>query len=83
MVTVHRQHGFRFMIFSDDHEPAHVHVMGDGGMKVTICGAGGLPEMVYAIGVKAKDRRRVMDTVVERQEEFLARWAEIQRSRTR
>jgi len=77
VVTIHRQFGFRFAILTDDHEPPHVHVQGDGEMKVVIRGAGGLPEMTYTIGFKAKDRRRIMDVVLERQEEFLARWDEI------
>jgi histidinol phosphatase-like PHP family hydrolase len=78
MVTVHRQHGLRFAIYTDDHEPAHVHVLGDGEMKVVICGAAGLPEMVYKTGFKASDRRRAMEVVRERQDEFLVRWDEIQ-----
>lgn len=78
MVTVHRQHGLRFAIYTDDHEPAHVHVLGEGEMKILICGAGGLPEMVYKIEFKARDRRRAMDVVRERQDEFLAHWDEIQ-----
>jgi histidinol phosphatase-like PHP family hydrolase len=82
MVTIHRQFGFRFAIHTDDHEPAHVHVIGDGEMKVVIRGADGLPEQVYATGFKTRDRRRAMDVVLERQEEFLARWAEIQGSRS-
>lgn len=32
MVTVHREGGFRIAIYTDDHEPAHVHVLGDGEM---------------------------------------------------
>lgn len=80
MVTIHREFGFRFMIFTDDHGPPHVHVHGDGEMKVILCGADGRPEMVYAVGFNTKDRRRAMDVVLERQEEFLARWNEIQGS---
>ena len=30
MVTIYRAHGLRVIIFTDDHEPAHVHVFGDG-----------------------------------------------------
>lgn len=77
MVTVHRQYGFRFVIFVDDHEPVHVHVIGDGEMKVTISGVDGLPEIISAIGFNARDRRRIMDAVRERQAEMLARWHEL------
>ena len=77
MVVVHRQFGFRFAILTHDHEPAHVHVYGDGEMKINIRGEDGLPEQVYNIGFKANDRRRAMDVVLERQEELLIRWEEI------
>ena len=30
MVTVLRQHGIRFVIYTADHEPPHAHVVGDG-----------------------------------------------------
>jgi hypothetical protein len=33
MPTIHRQYGLRFAIFTNDHEPPHVHVFGDGEMK--------------------------------------------------
>lgn len=78
MPTIHRQHGPRFAIFSDDHEPAHVHVFGDGEMKVLIGSADELPRQVYAIGIKVRDRRRAMAVILERQAVFLARWKDMQ-----
>jgi hypothetical protein len=36
MVTVLRQHGLRFVIYTADHEPPHVHVYGDGEARVDI-----------------------------------------------
>lgn len=77
MVTIHREYGLRFAILTNDHEPAHVHVYGDGEAKIAIRGADGLPELVYAIGLKANERRRAMDVVLERQAVFLATWREI------
>lgn len=77
MPTIHREHGLRFAIYTDDHEPAHVHVLGDGELKISIRGADGMPALIWAIGMKARLRRLAMDVVLERQEEFLARWAEI------
>jgi hypothetical protein len=53
VVTIYRAHGQRFMIYVDDHEPAHVHVFGDGELKVVIRGEDGLPQTVYAVGMKA------------------------------
>lgn len=77
MVTVFREVGFRFVIHTDDHEPAHVHAIGDGELKVTIRGASGLPEIVSANGVRARDRRRIMDIVRDRQDDLLAAWRDM------
>jgi len=77
MVTIHRAHGMRFVIYTQDHEPAHVHVLGDGELKIALSLDSGLPVLTYAIGMKVADRRRAMDVVVERQADFLARWFEI------
>jgi len=38
MVTVLRASGLKVVIFVDDHEPAHVHVFGDGQAKITSWG---------------------------------------------
>jgi hypothetical protein len=81
MVVIHRMHGLRFVIFVDDHEPAHVHVFGDAELKITIRGEDGLPRIVYNLGMKANDRRRAMDIMLVEQDAFLARWHEIQGSR--
>ena len=77
MVTIHRAHGLKFVIYVDDHEPAHVHVFGDGQMKIVINGADGLPVAVESIGMKANVRRRALNVVREHQDAFRARWEEI------
>ena len=77
MPTIHREHGLRFAIYTDDHEPAHVHVFGDGELKIVIGDPGSLPVLVHALAMKARERRLAMDVVMERQAEFLARWQEI------
>jgi len=77
MVTIHRAHGLKFVIYVDDHEPAHVHVFGDGQMKIVIEGVGGLPEAVETIGMKANVGRRALDVVREHQGAFQARWEDI------
>ena len=43
MVTIHRASGLRVVIYVDDHEPAHVHVFGDGAAKIDLAGASGEP----------------------------------------
>lgn len=77
MVTVHRETGLRFVIFTDDHEPAHVHVVGDGRAKINIAGADGAPELVDAVGMKSGDLRRAMRIVAGKQDYLLERWREI------
>jgi len=77
MVTVHRAHGLSVVIFVNDHEPAHVHVFGDGQAKINLTGAEGAPELVWADGMKRGDVRRAMKLVVELHDELLVKWKEI------
>ncbi|GAD60047.1 MULTISPECIES: DUF4160 domain-containing protein [Brevundimonas] len=77
MVTIYRAHGLRIVIFTDDHEPAHVHVFGDGHAKINLIGPDGEPELIWAQGMKRNEVRRAVDVVSEQQTEFLMRWREI------
>ena len=81
MVVVHRAHGFRFVIYTLDHEPAHVHITGAGQAKVNLLGADGKPEVVSRIGIKRSDMRRLMDQMAEHQAHFLAEWERIHGSK--
>ena len=82
MVTVHKEHGFRFAVLTDDHEPAHVHVFGDGEMKVEIMGEDGLPRMIWSVGFKRNDQRRILDVVRQQQPALLAAWIKVHGSIT-
>lgn len=77
MVTIYRAHGLRIIIFTDDHEPAHVHVFGDGQAKINLIGPGGFPTLVWAEGMKANNLRRAVQLVRDQREQFLAKWREI------
>lgn len=77
MVTVFRAHGLRVIIFVDDHEPAHVHVFGDGHAKINLLGADGTPELVWAEGMTRGEVRRAMRLVLEQQTLLLTRWEDI------
>lgn len=77
MVVVHRAFGFRFVIYTMDHEPAHVHITGAGQAKINLLGRGGSPELVYAIGIKRSDMRRLLAEATERRAEFLKDWERI------
>jgi hypothetical protein len=57
MVNIYRAFGLRVVIFVDDHEPAHVHVFGDGEAKINLIGSGDAPELVWAIGMKRNEVR--------------------------
>jgi hypothetical protein len=77
MVTVLRADGLRVVIFVDDHQPAHVHVFGDGHAKINLLGADGAPELVWADGMTRGEVRRAMRIVIEQQALLLARWEKI------
>ena len=77
MVVIHRAYGFRFVIYTLDHEPAHVHITGPGQAKIDLLGSDDLPEIVYSIGIKRSDMRRLMAEVMERRDDFLREWERI------
>ncbi|MGK9285483.1 DUF4160 domain-containing protein [Sinorhizobium meliloti] len=77
MVTIYRANELSVVIFTDDHEPAHVHVFGDGQVKINLIGPDGVPELIWADGMKRSDVRRAVQIVNERQQQFLGRWRAI------
>lgn len=77
MIVVHRAGGFRFVIYTSDHQPAHIHVVGDGHAKINIVGPEGAPELVFSVGIKKSDMRRLLVEVAEHREELLDRWEQI------
>ncbi|UZK68388.1 DUF4160 domain-containing protein [Sphingomonas sp. S1-29] len=77
MVVVHRAHGLRFVIYVDDHEPAHVHVRGDGEAKVLLAGEDGSPQILRVNEMTRADQRRMMREIAKQQAMLLERWKEI------
>jgi Domain of unknown function (DUF4160) len=77
MVTIFRSQGLRVVIFTDDHEPAHVHVFGDGHVKINLLGEGDEPELIFARDMKRSDIRRAVQIVIDNQSEFLEHWRDI------
>jgi hypothetical protein len=67
----------RFVIFTNDHEPAHVHVFGEGAAKINLLGAHGRAELVWVDGMKRNDVRRAMCAVDEERDLLLAKWNKI------
>ncbi len=77
MVTVHRAYGFRFVIFSNDHSPAHVHVFGQGGeARIVLEGPGGITLDWFA-GISRGDVRKLMQEVQREQVRLIAMWRTI------
>lgn len=77
MIVVHRSGSFRFVIYTSDHEPAHVHVIGDGTAKINLVGRDGHPELVFNIGIKKSDMRRLLTEIAEHRMALLGRWEQI------
>ena len=70
IVVILRAHGFRFIIYTADYGPAHIHITGVGQAKIDLSGPGGRPEAVYFIGIKKFNQRRLMADVIERKDEL-------------
>ncbi len=77
MVTVVRADGLRVVIFVNDHQPAHVHVFGDGEAKINLLGPGGSPDLVWADRTTRGEVRRALQIVVEQQVLLLQHWEKI------
>ncbi len=77
MVVAHRAHGFRFVIYTADHEPAHVHITGAGQAKINLLGPDDEPEIVSSVGIKRSDLRRLIAEVKEHRNHFLQEWERI------
>jgi hypothetical protein len=77
MVVVHRAHGYRFVIYTSDHEPAHVHVIGDGEAKIDLLGADFRPHVVWSVGMSRAAVKRALAEVADRRLELLAAWRRI------
>src|ERR1700722_16367367 len=71
MVVVHRARGYRFVIYTLEHEPAHVHITGPGQAKINLLGRRGVPELVWNHGIKRSEMRRLFAEVVARRNVFL------------
>ena len=74
---MHRAFGFRFVIFVNDHSPAHVHVFGaDGEAKIMLDGPAG-PEIERVAGIGRADMRRIMQEVAHERGRLIAEWRRI------
>lgn len=77
MVTIIRSGALRVVIFPDDHDPPHVHVIGDGETKIAL---GDSPEtlmVIFSVRTKANERRRAVEAVRDNHAYLLQRWSEL------
>jgi hypothetical protein len=71
MGIAHREDGFRFGMWSNDHEPPHVHAYnGDGEAVIEI------RTLVVRrfVGMKSKDVTKAVGIVAEQSEKLLEEW---------
>lgn len=73
MITLLRTSGMRFVIYTDDHEPAHLHVYGDGEARINIV----LVTVISNRGMSKRDLKRALSIVLEHREMFLGEWRDI------
>ena len=77
MPTAHYENGFRFVIFFNDHGPAHIHVFGpDGEAKITLEGPEGLV-LDWFVGIGRLEMRRIMQEAERERGRLLAEWRRI------
>ena len=71
MPTIFTEGGFRFMIYLDDHLPAHVHaICADCMIRIGLDPL----EFLSSVGAKATEVRRATEIAQRRREELLAAW---------
>jgi hypothetical protein len=70
MVTVLRKHGMRFVIYTADHEPPHVHVYGDGEARIDIVTL----RVMTQGGLSDRDVRKAVEEISMQQKLFLETW---------
>ncbi|WP_454685772.1 DUF4160 domain-containing protein [Agrobacterium leguminum] len=68
MVTVLRQHGMRFVIYTADHEPPHAHVYGEGEARIVSL------VVLTQGGMSDRDVRRAVAVIEENRKLFMETW---------
>ena len=73
MVTVFREAGMQFVIYLNDHEPAHVHVYGDGEVRIDIVSL----RVLSARSMSKRDVARALTVTAANRAYFMERWTNI------
>jgi hypothetical protein len=75
MATAHRENGFEFRIWPNDHTPPHVHAWKAGGMaKIELVDGFGIVTMR---DMKGMDVVRAVRIVMANEEKLMQAWEEI------
>lgn len=70
--------GLRVVIYPNDHEPAHVHVIGDGNeARFALQEAGGKVELIENYGFRSRAIARIKAALTDQQQALIAKWSEI------
>jgi Domain of unknown function (DUF4160) len=77
MVTVVRAGALRLVIYPDDHDPPHVHVIGDGETKIVLGDSPQSMHVIFSHGAKANEKRRAVAAVREQHSLLVRRWSEL------
>lgn len=78
MPTVLRQNGFSVRIYTNDHEPAHVHVIKDKGeVKINLIGTEDKPTIVKVWNMSNKDVVKAHALVMAHQTILIKSWEKI------
>ena len=70
MVTVLRQYGMHFVVYTADHEPPHVHVFGDGEARIDMVNL----KVISQGGMSDRNVRRAAAVIEANQQLFLDTW---------
>jgi len=76
MLTIFRESDLKFVIYLDDHPPAHVHVFGDGSVKVALGSENDPPMAVRIRGMKTSEVRKALQIVAEHRAALIEKWEE-------
>jgi hypothetical protein len=76
MPELFRMYGFLFMFFSHEHEPMHVHVIGNEG-EAKFSWNGDRFVLEESRNVKHNDLRRIKDVISNNSDIIVKRWEEL------
>ena len=78
MPTVPYEDGFRVMIFTQDHAPAHVHVFAKGFRAVVLLnGPNGPPTLREYVGFKRQELKAIFDLITNNLPLLCQTWDDI------